>query len=98
MANDFLHTPEKDLLIVNGDFAVGEATEQLIENLLLAHQGEYKEYPLAGVGIRLFGNGPWDYKTVKQLEKRIRLQLQYDGAEKIDVSIKDQQIKIDARY
>jgi len=98
MARDYIHTAEKDLLIKNGDFVVGFADEQLIENVLLAHQGEVKEFPLIGVGIDRELNAPVNYRNNRSLHRRIQLQLTYDGAKDIRVIKEIDDLKIDAKY
>lgn len=40
-----------DLELTGGAMAVGEVTEQNQYLLLITHQGEWKEFPLVGVGI-----------------------------------------------
>ncbi|WP_299682984.1 oxidase [uncultured Tenacibaculum sp.] len=75
--NDFKLDETGDLLIVNGDFVVTDATLQHQEHIILAQKGEYKEYPEIGVGISnmLNDENPRDVIT------QIRRNFQYDGME-----------------
>ena len=53
---DILLADEGELQEENGDFLVGDASNRYIEYLLVAHQGQYKEFPAIGVGIHSFLN------------------------------------------
>ena len=64
-----------DLLIEQGDFVVGNSDFQHIQHTLEACQGQYRQYPLIGVGIRKMLKG-----EIAGPEKReIALQLRSDG-------------------
>jgi hypothetical protein len=49
---DLLLTDGLDLAIQNGDFLIGESTEQHQRLLLESEQGEWRENPAVGVGLR----------------------------------------------
>lgn len=49
--NDIQLNTEIDLLIANGDFSVGETTNQDVFLLLSCDKGSIKQYPTIGVGI-----------------------------------------------
>ena len=72
---DFLYDTDGDILIENGDFSIGESTQQHQEDILCAHKGEYKEYPEIGVGIKdeLLNENP------RQVLNQIRRNFEYDG-------------------
>jgi len=97
MANDILIDSNGDLKIANGDFVVGNSSEQNVEQVLLANKGEWKQWPLIGVGITKLLNAPITRSVKKRIEKNIILQLKYDGAKNIDASFKNE-IKITADY
>lgn len=66
-----------DLVIENGDFKVGNPDMQNIRIIAEAEQGQIRQFPLVGIGIRRMLNG-----TIGGVEKRtIQLQLQGDGYE-----------------
>lgn len=66
---------EFDLLIDNGDFVVGNSDEQNVRCILEANQGQFRQFPFVGVGIRRMLNG-----FVEGKERRfIQLQLESDG-------------------
>ena len=88
--NDILLDSNDDLLFVNGDFALGESTDQEVGILLRLNPGELKEDPLLGPGlIRLIHSEATeadikrlvklhlarDGKSYEELQERIRLQL-----------------------
>ena len=50
-ARDYLKTDDNDLLIRDGDFVVGDSTEQHQKDLLLARPGSYRFAPLTGVNL-----------------------------------------------
>ncbi|GAA4825599.1 hypothetical protein [Algivirga pacifica] len=54
MAKDILLNENNELLIVNGDFVVGEADEQNIRLNLVSHKGDWRQHPEAGFGIDRF--------------------------------------------
>ncbi|MCX6281472.1 MAG: hypothetical protein NTU51_05890 [Bacteroidetes bacterium] len=43
-----------DLASEDGDFAIGDSTRQHQVDLLVANEGEYKQFPVTGVGIEGF--------------------------------------------
>jgi hypothetical protein len=53
MANrrDYIEDVNGDLLISNGDFAIGNSDEQHIKDTIVAFSGWWKENPSDGVGI-----------------------------------------------
>lgn len=51
MKNDILLDENLDLKIENGDFATGESTEQHQQLLLLTKKGDWREWPVVGVGL-----------------------------------------------
>lgn len=78
MAFDILAGEDGDLLIdpVTGDIVIGLSDEQHFRDLLLSQKGDFKEYPLAGVGLINYNKS----NGKAQLDKEIRLQLKADGA------------------
>lgn len=47
-----------DLLVENGDFVIGEASEDIIERLAYANVGELKMAPQSGFGLSRMRNAP----------------------------------------
>lgn len=52
MPVDLLLDDNFDILIQNGDLVAGESTRQHQILLLLSEKGEWREFPLRGVGLR----------------------------------------------
>lgn len=98
MANDIL-LKDFDLSIIGGDLDVGYSDEQHMEHILLAHPGHYKQTPWIGIGIEDLLNAPTNAKTIRVLERDIKLQLESDGAKNVtaksDINLN---LKIDATY
>lgn len=51
-AIDYLRDENGDLIIVNGDFAKGDATRKHQRSLIINHPGSFTQFPGVGVGIR----------------------------------------------
>jgi|ERR1019366_2871912 hypothetical protein len=65
-----------DLIIEDGDFAIGEATLQHQNVLLLLQKGETKQYPTVGVAIRDYINEDTD---ADELRAVISQEFENDG-------------------
>ena len=50
---DFIVDSNGDLFIQDGDLAFGESTLHHQRDLLIAQKGDFKQWPLIGVGINL---------------------------------------------
>lgn len=99
MAKDILTDENGSIKFLNGDLDIGYSDEQHIEHILKAHKGDYKQYPMLGVGIADYLNSPETLKTRRQLEKEISLQLEMDSAKEIKVNYTtDGTIKVAAAY
>jgi hypothetical protein len=95
MPNDYLIDYEqKKMLIRNGDFVPGESTRQHQRRLLMAHKGEYKQHPLAGVGLRDYV----DDENPDAMIREIRKQLVADGMRVDSIQIIPNGLHIDASY
>ena len=72
---DILTDEEGDLMVVNGDFSVGESTVQHQGDLIVACEGEYKQDPMTGVGAVNFvdDEGPSEFL------RKVRIQFTKDG-------------------
>ncbi len=51
---DILLGSNRDLLVVNGDFVIGDSDEQQQNMLLITKKGELKQNPDVGVGLSSF--------------------------------------------
>ncbi len=85
MRKDILTDEDGDLMIVNGDFYIGESDEQHISDLFLSQPGEYKRTPMVG-----FGASSYLKRNITEAEFRrnLKIQLDLDGYENalIDLS------------
>lgn len=83
MAKDIIKSaPFKD-----GDWNIDVSDQQHIQDVCMAAPGHFKNAPLLGVNLMDYVNSPMSPKTVGELEKKIRLHLELDGAKDITVSI-----------
>lgn len=80
-----------ELQEVNGDFKQGENDNNLIRYIVQATKGQYKEYPLLGVGIEIFLNSN---KNQQQIQREIRLQLISDVFPNPDIDVTEWPNKI----
>jgi len=94
MTTDLIFS-ENELLIVDGDLFVGESDQQHIQHIMIADKGQFRQWPLIGVGIRRQLNGSINSTDLKQ---EIRTQLKSDNftVKRIDVT-SDFEITIDAK-
>jgi hypothetical protein len=94
MITDYLFE-NGDLAIQNGDFVIGNSSNQHQEHILLAHKGEYREFPELGVGIKdMLGDDNIDFWLIE-----IKKNLQYDGMQVENVLFDNEgNINIDGDY
>jgi hypothetical protein len=79
MNRDIMLDENMDLAIVDGDFVVDDADEQIQQLVLIATQGSFRQSPLTGVAIVKYLKAQFTPALVDQLKQKIQLQLQYDG-------------------
>jgi len=94
MALDFLYDDNNDLLISNGDLAIGESDMQHVQDLLLAFPGHYKNSPLSGVGLPAYQHGIMD----KTIERTIKVALEADGAIDKEIKLTENGLIVTAKY
>jgi hypothetical protein len=75
-----------DIAVANGGVVIGDAGQQTVQLLFIGAQGEWKEYPMMGIGIKRIQNGAID----RFLDRTIRVQLEGLGfkIKKIDITEK----------
>lgn len=91
MAKDVMMNP--DLMIADGDFEVAVSDNQEIQNILDAHQGEFRQWPLIGFGIDDWLLAPLD---LAKFRKDVSLQLRLDGFKKPQVTLEGGQLTVSA--
>lgn len=94
---DIITDASNDIEFINGDFKVKESDSQHVEHVLIADKGQFRQFPLIGVGIKRQLNGSFNPQEIKQI---IKLQLESDGYNvrqvTIEPTIDDMKIDIDA--
>ena len=83
---DILLNDQNGITTLNGDFAVGESSQQEIEAVLIAFKGEYKNTPLLGAEIKRMLKAR---NTRQGITREVNEQLKYDGFQNIDFKIQD---------
>lgn len=90
---DLLLDENDDLSIIDGDFEIGEDTQQRVQLILQASQGHFKQYPLCGVGLQsALGGG-----LTSELKQKIQLQLQSDGLALSSVTLIGLEVNVELR-
>lgn len=90
---DILLDDGNDLVIENGDIAVGMADSQCIKHIIEAAPGHWKQWPLVGANILQVLNGTVTTKT----KRDIRLQLIADGFSVNSIVFNNDILIIDAK-
>ncbi len=92
---DILLDEDGDLMLdENGEPVVGDVTIQNQRLLLATSKGDWKLYPLVGVGLNEFV----DDESPRDLMREIRMQLKADGQVIKSIEIKGENINVDAKY
>lgn len=81
---------DNDLWIRNGDFVIDQSKYQDATLILRLHKGNIKQFPLVGVGEERLINGNIDGK----MRREIQLQLEADGIQLKELTVKQEQIGI----
>jgi hypothetical protein len=76
MGKDILLDAAGDLLIVNGDFVIGDSELQEVETILTMIQGELKEDPIMGANLIHYEKG---VLTPDEIKAKASIALQRDG-------------------
>jgi hypothetical protein len=84
MTTDILFD-DNDVIVKDGDFFISDSDQQHIKHILIADKGQFRQWPLIGVGIRRQSNGSTNKQDLKQL---IRVQLRSDNftVKKLEIS------------
>ncbi len=91
---DVILGSNQDLKIHNGDFAIGDSTEQNVELIFISTPGEWKEHIETGVSIERAANGNLD----RFLDRTIRVQMEADGYKISKLAITETGVSIDGSY
>lgn len=75
----------QDIVVVNGDFRIGDGTNQLQNYLIVSAPGHFKEFPLLGGNIFQYLNGT---SNPAQIERNLKTALAADifGSSFVDAS------------
>lgn len=91
--DDILLNSDMDVYAVNGDFVVGDSTEQDIYINLQTAKGSFKQSPLIGANVRQYLDGVIN----NEAKRNIRLALQADDIKIKSIEYKHGELKINAK-
>lgn len=82
-----------DLVIEEGDFAIGLSDMQHVKHIVEAQKGEFKEFPFMGFGVESYlktNTNPLAFK------RDLKIQLEYDSYKNTDIDLSKgfEQLKI----
>ncbi len=85
VSHDILLDKNNDLLVIDGDFSIGNSEQQETNLLLNTFVGNWFQYPLVGLGIINYLAGNENALVIEQLIKK---QMENDGFIVENISIK----------
>lgn len=83
---DILLTTDGDTSIRQGDWEVGDSDAQHLACLAETNQGEWRQWPLLGIGVGQFLQ---DDISEAEIRHRVNVQAQYDGATVTEITYND---------
>ena len=84
---------DTDLVVDLGDFVLADSDQQSVQDIINAYKGNYKEFPLIGVGIDTYRNSTPDESEIQSI---VRKQLEADGFTVNSVQVIESKIYVDA--
>lgn len=91
---DFTVDDNYDLVIKNGDFAIGDSNSQEIDLLVRSFKGDWKQYPLLGAELLRLVKGR---ATEVRIKRDITEELKDDGFRTIRVKVDLPIVEVDAK-
>ena len=86
---------DSDLVIKQGDFAIGDSDNQHTQHILIASKGEYKNTPALGVGLEKMLSTEDPMEFLIEAKKN----LEYDGMKVKNIAFTATgTINVDAKY
>lgn len=92
MNNDIILNDNNEPLIEDGDFVAAKSDAQNVMDILKATPGMVKQWPLCGVGVMKYLNGPITLKSLVDIKAAIRA---WGYKIEIDQSFQNLTIKIE---
>lgn len=80
-----------DISVQNGDFVLGEINEDIVQSLLIASKGEFKEDLNLGANVQAFLNGMVDPFWTQETKRMLKI----GGVDVKNINITDNEIIID---
>lgn len=89
---DILLDEDGDLLIVNGDFVIGESDQQHIQRIMISNPGDIKPNALLGASASQMKSAP--YTELDDWERTVRMNLDADRYADADTRLQDGELYI----
>ncbi|MBK6611837.1 MAG: hypothetical protein IPI59_15675 [Sphingobacteriales bacterium] len=97
LSHDILLTNDHDLQFEKGDLKVDLSDEQHIAHILVTDKGNWRQYPLLGVGLHRWLEADTSQEQILTLKNKIKQNLIYDNFDVKSIKIDTyDNIKIDA--
>lgn len=92
---DMILGDDDDLVVRNGDWVIGESTEQHIKAILIANKGEFRDVPFFGVGLNGYLKEDGQQVVLKrEIEKMMTL----DGMQVNKIQVSNSLYEIEGFY
>lgn len=91
---DILLNDQYEVQTANGDFKTGDSDNQHIALILATHAGEWKQFPITGVGLDDVAND----ERLNFWENKIATQLKADGLVVSRVKLTTDSLDVQAKY
>ena len=92
---DLMLDADGDLLIENGDFVIGETTQQNIGLILISEKGEWRHTPYVGAGLK---SDIEDEAEPAELMQEIKKQLELDGLLNVTIDTSSGKFEVEGNY
>ena len=87
MRNDILLNEQNELLIIDGDFVIGQSDQQHVKHIVEAFKGEYKANPLVGFGAINYLKK--DEMIESEFRRDLKIQLENDGYNDTEIDLSE---------
>ena len=95
LSHDLLVDDFGDLIIKDGDFAVGISNVEHAKAITVSDKGDWKEKPEIGVGIQDFSGAPLTDTITEDLKVDMKKQLDDDGFDTSDLTVESDLTSLD---
>ena len=94
VVKDIMCDEDGDLVCLDGDLVIGDGTFGHQRDLMLSCEGDYKQFPQAGIGIEGYLNA----EDAGEMLRKIRMQCKLDGMQLSEVSFNGTELILKGNY